>query len=116
MVEVNELAAFPSTHLDAVAAGLPLHIREHAHPKPLPTQTKDDDVRGNDVELFDLKADPSETKNLAAVKGANANLVMAMSAKLERVIKDEIGTDDGREMPDVNGKDINWTLQKNLID
>lgn len=70
----------------------------------------------NDVELFDLKADPSETKNLAAVKGANANLVMAMSAKLERVIKDEIGTDDGREMPDVNGKDINWTLQKNLID
>jgi arylsulfatase len=79
-------------------------------------QSNDQLYANNDVELYDLKTDPQETKNLGAVKGVNTNLVMEMSAKLERVIKDEIGVDNGREMPDVGGKDIEWTLQKNLID
>jgi arylsulfatase len=62
----------------------------------------------NDVELFDLKADPAEMKNLAARKGENAALVMAMSGKLERQIKAQIGADDGREMPVIEG--IDWTI------
>ncbi|MBA4098776.1 MAG: hypothetical protein C0484_18680 [Rhodospirillum sp.] len=62
----------------------------------------------NDAELFDLQADPSEMTNLAATKEAHGDLTLAMSAKLEAVIKAEIGTDDGREMPDFEG--IKWAL------
>ena len=40
----------------------------------------------------------------------NADLVATMSNKLEAVIKAEIGTDDGREMPEV-GK-ITWTIDR----
>lgn len=65
-------------------------------------------VRLNDLELFDLKADPSETTNLAVDVNANAALLMAMSVKLEALIKAEIGVDDGREMPNVNG--ITWAV------
>ena len=70
----------------------------------------------NDVELFDLSEDPQETNNLATMQGQNTELVTAMSEKLERVISAEIGTDDGREMPEKQGKKIVWTLEKNMID
>lgn len=64
----------------------------------------------NDVELFDLQTDPKEMKNLAADKTANAELITAMSAKLESVIKEEIGVDDGREMPNIPL--IQWTIDR----
>jgi arylsulfatase A-like enzyme len=70
----------------------------------------------NDVELFDLKTDPDEAHNLAAAKGVNAALVLAMSAKLERAIAMEIGRDDGREMPDIESKKVAWALPYNGID
>ena len=70
----------------------------------------------NDVELFDLEADPNELTNLAAAKGQNAALVQQMSDKLERAIKGEIRVDDGREMPDLRGQKINWALPMNAID
>lgn len=57
--------------------------------------------RSNDVELFDLQADPGETVNLATDRVKNADLISTMSAKLEAVIKAEIGVDDGREMPEI---------------
>jgi arylsulfatase len=62
----------------------------------------------NDVELLDTKADPQEMTNIAAADGANADLTLAMSGKLEAAIKAEIGVDDGREMPDFKG--IKWAL------
>ncbi len=62
----------------------------------------------NDVELFDLQTDPAEMSNLAANKGENRDLVLAMNSKLEALIKTEIGIDDGREMPDLKG--IVWTV------
>jgi arylsulfatase A-like enzyme len=68
----------------------------------------DELYRDNDVELFDVQADPAEATNLAAVKGQHADLVLTMSRKLEAMIKAEIGVDDGREMPEVKG--ITWTL------
>jgi arylsulfatase len=71
-------------------------------------QTLDQLYAGNDVELFDLQNDPTEMTNLAAVKGENRGLVATMSAKLEAVIKDEIGAEDGREMPDLKG--VAWVL------
>ncbi len=72
----------------------------------------DELYRLNDVELFDLQSDPGEMTNLAAEPGggANAALVATMSGKLEAVIKAEIGVDDGREMPDVDG--VDWTFDR----
>lgn len=44
-------------------------------------------------------------------KGGHGALVLAMSAKLEALIKSEIGVDDGREMPPVQS--LTWTLGVN---
>lgn len=68
----------------------------------------------NDLELYDRRSDPSEMTNLAADRARNADLVLAMSAKLEAIIGAEIGVDDGRELPDIKGSD--WTLQKDRFD
>lgn len=72
--------------------------------------TLDELYRHNDVELFDLEADPAETRNLAADRATHGALVAAMSAKLERAIAAEIGVDDGREMPDFRA--ISWTIDR----
>lgn len=72
--------------------------------------TLDELYMANDVELFDLKNDPTEIVNLAANREKNAELIATMSGKLEALIKAEIGSDDGREMPDV-GK-ITWTIDR----
>ena len=70
----------------------------------------------NDVELFDLTEDPDETRNLATVNVGNRKLVLAMSEKLERMIVAEIGVDDGREMPDLKGEGIAWSLSYDAFD
>ena len=72
--------------------------------------TLDSLYKVNDVELFDLQADPSETVNLAADREQNRALIATMSGKLEAVIKAEIGADDGREMPEVSR--ITWTVDR----
>jgi arylsulfatase len=70
--------------------------------------TMDDLYKANDVELFDLQTDPEETVNLAADPAKNADLITAMSAKLEGAIKAEIGKDDGREMPEI--PKVSWYM------
>ncbi|PYT02025.1 MAG: sulfatase [Acidobacteria bacterium] len=72
------------------------------------SKTLADLYKNNDLELFDLQNDPSEMTNLAASKEANGDLVTKMNAKLEAVIKDEIGVDDGKELPALDG--VKWTL------
>lgn len=64
----------------------------------------------NDVELFDLEKDPGEMTNLAADKNANRESVMTMNGKLEALIKDEIGVDDGRELPNIPL--VTWTIDR----
>jgi len=64
----------------------------------------------NDVELFDLESDPREVKNLAADRKANADLITTMSGKLEAIIKDEIGVDDGRELPHI--PTVDWRIKR----
>jgi hypothetical protein len=66
--------------------------------------------KANDVELFDLQTDPSETTNLAVEREKNRDLVTAMSNKLESLIKAEIGEDNGREMPEIST--ITWTIDR----
>ncbi|MGE0623670.1 MAG: sulfatase-like hydrolase/transferase [Pseudomonadales bacterium] len=82
---------------------------EHHRPRDI-----DDLYRHNDLELYDRANDPGEMDNLAADRHANAELVMAMNAKLEAIIAAEIGIDDGRELPDVEG--IDWALPQDRFD
>ncbi|MGY8638683.1 sulfatase-like hydrolase/transferase [Bradyrhizobium sp. 14AA] len=70
----------------------------------------DELYKHNDVELFDLNNDPDEMKNLAVDRAGNASLIAAMSDKLERTIKAEIGVDDGREMPKLPL--IDWSIER----
>jgi arylsulfatase len=60
----------------------------------------------NDVELFDLENDPHELHNLALDPQKNADLLMAMNAKLNRLIADEVGEDVGQMLP--GGVDGGW--------
>jgi len=82
---------------------------EHHKPANL-----DELYRHNDLELYDRLNDPGETKNLAADRDANGDLVLSMSALLESMIAAEIGVDDGSELPDVDG--IDWTLRRERYD
>jgi arylsulfatase A-like enzyme len=64
------------------------------------TPTTVDDLRAkNDLELYDLQADPDETVNLAYDFDANRDLIAAMNAKLNALIAAEIGVDDGSFLP-----------------
>ena len=72
--------------------------------------TLDELYKWNDVELFDLDTDPDEMVNLGADSAANRELILAMNAKLEALIKAEIGVDDGRELPNIPL--VNWGIDK----
>jgi len=82
---------------------------EHHRPRNL-----DDIYAHNDLELYDHETDPAENINLAVDRAAHGELVMAMSEKLEAIIQAEIGVDDGRELPDVDG--VDWTLPQQRFD
>ena len=60
----------------------------------------------NDVELFDLQADPHELKNLALDTKKHADLLAAMNAKLNGLIDTEVGEDAGQMLP--GGVDGGW--------
>jgi arylsulfatase A-like enzyme len=60
----------------------------------------------NDVELFDLQADPHELRNLALDPQKHADLLLAMNAKLNGLIDTEVGEDAGQMLP--GGVDAGW--------
>lgn len=70
----------------------------------------DELFKWNDVEIFDLETDPGEVVNIANKRDAQGELISALSGKLEGVIKAEIGTDDGREMPNI--PTVDWTIER----
>ncbi len=53
----------------------------------------------NDLELYDLDADPDEMKNLAVDAEGHKDLILDLNERLNKAIEIEIGTDDGREYP-----------------
>ncbi len=66
----------------------------------------------NDVELFDLEADPDEMNNLATDKRSNGGLLIAMNDKLNALIESEVGEDNG---PMVSAAvDANWKLDPSI--
>jgi arylsulfatase len=70
--------------------------------------TLEDLYRINDVELFDLQADPGEMTNVAMKPGAQRELVMAMNDKLNRLIDAEVGEDRGQMLP--GGVEAGWEV------
>ena len=77
--------------------------RQHNRPT-----TREELYRINDVELFDLQSDPAEVVNLAAKRGAQRELVMAMNEKLNRLIDTEVGEDRGQMLP--GGVEAGWEV------
>ena len=49
----------------------------------------------NDLEVFDLEADPQQTRNLAVDLSRNHDLIAALNDKLNALIEREVGVDDG---------------------
>lgn len=60
----------------------------------------------NDVELFDHQNDPNEVENLALDREKHADLLIAMNAKLNRLVDEEVGEDIGQMLP--GGVDGGW--------
>jgi arylsulfatase len=77
--------------------------KEHNRPATL-----EEIYRHNDVELYDREQDPDEMVNLAAKRGASRELVLAMNAKLNRLIDREVGEDRGQMLP--GGIDAGWEI------
>jgi arylsulfatase len=56
-------------------------------------------LRDNDIQLFDLKSDPLETRNLALDPDKNKDLILRMNALLNELIAREVGKNDGSFLP-----------------
>ena len=60
-------------------------------------------VANNDVEVYDLREDPDETRNLAQAGTARGELMMALNDKLNARIDEEVGDDNGKFLPLIAG-------------
>ena len=64
----------------------------------------------NDLELFDLEADPDETTNLAEDPTQARDLILKMNSLLNRTLDEEVGTDDGSFLP--TGTETPWDVDR----
>ena len=78
--------------------------RQHHQPKSL-----EEIFALNDVELFDLEADPAETENLAIEPKNHGDLLLAMNEKMNQLIDTEVGVDDGSFLP---GERDDWSTAR----
>ncbi|MGO4685171.1 sulfatase-like hydrolase/transferase [Hyphomicrobium sp. 2TAF46] len=60
-------------------------------------------VTNNDLEVYDLQEDPEETRNLAQDGTAKGELMMALNDKLNARIDEEVGDDNGKFLPLIDG-------------
>jgi arylsulfatase A-like enzyme len=70
------------------------NIRQHHTPADWDTL-----VAHNDLELYDTQADPDEIVNLAAQPAAHRDLILSLNAKVNKLIAEEVGADDGSIYP-----------------
>jgi arylsulfatase len=77
--------------------------KQHNRPTSL-----EDRYRRNDVEMYDVQADPLEMDNLAANGTRHRELVVAMNEKLNDLIDAEVGEDRGQMLP--GGIDAGWEV------
>jgi len=71
-------------------------------------------LKFNDLELFDHQNDPHELDNLAMDPQKNASLILAMNAKLNKLIDAEVGEDAGQMLP--GGVDGGWVASPAVND
>ena len=83
--------------------------RQHHRPTTLETL-----FAINDVELYDLEKDPHELLNLALDRRRHGELLLAMNAKLTRLIDAEVGEDVGQMLP--GGVDGGWVATEAVRD
>ena len=83
--------------------------REHHRPTTL-----EDLYAHNDLELFDLEADPLEQTNLALDRSKYQHLIEEMNAKLNALIDREVGEDLGQMLPKDPGG--GWVLTEAVND
>jgi len=77
--------------------------KEHNRPT-----TFEDLYRDNDIELYDINADPLEMNNLAMDSRQHREVVIAMNDKLNRLIDAEVGEDRGQMLP--GGLEAGWEI------
>jgi arylsulfatase A-like enzyme len=61
----------------------------------------------NDLELFDLRADPNELINLASDPSKHRDLITDLNSKLNQLIAQEMGKDKGHYLP---GPSVMWNV------
>jgi arylsulfatase A-like enzyme len=67
-------------------------------------KTMEELLAKNDLEVYDLQADPDEMANLALDPKKNGDLILALNQVTNERIADEVGVDDGSFLPIRNGK------------
>ncbi|NQW50672.1 MAG: sulfatase-like hydrolase/transferase [Rhodospirillales bacterium] len=67
-------------------------------------KTMEELLAKNDLEVYDLQADPDEMANLALDPKKNGDLILALNQVTNDRIADEVGVDDGSFLPIRNGK------------
>ena len=67
----------------------------------------------NDVQLFDLKDDPNEMKNLALNQEGNKEILLRMNALLNDLMAKEVGVNDGGFLPKVIRPKTDVIVSKN---
>jgi arylsulfatase len=62
-------------------------------------KTLDQLFKHNDVQVFDLKNDPEEVRNLALDRQKHADTILRLNGLLNELMAREVGVNDGRFLP-----------------